>query len=135
MKSLGFSLAVKHKGKKMSDKRIYARNTNTSVVYNGPMNSDFISDPIDFRNMSLGFIQVIYGSPLNFLGSFRLLVSSRLELETFVYLDASDKIMDITCPGIGWNLCCIGYRFVRVQYFANGQGSDEMEIIACGKKG
>jgi len=119
----------------MSDKRIYARNTNTSIIYNGVMDSDFISDPIDFREMSLGFIQAIYGTPTNFWGSFRLLVSSRLELETFVYLDGSDKSMDDTCPGIGWNLCCIGYRFVRIQYFANGQVGGNMEIIACGKKG
>ena len=98
------------------DKRITARNINTSILYDGSMDTDFISDPIDFKEMALGFVQAIYKDNTTHQGSFRLLASGRIELETFAVLPGTEMAMDDTCPAVGWNLCCLGYRFLRVQY-------------------
>ena len=116
-------------------KRVYVRNINTSRLYLGPMTGDIITDFGDFKEMALGFVQAIYTGQTEYKGTFRLLVSGRCEAETYAQLPGSEQTIDPTCPSVGWNLCCIGWRFLRVEYFANGQANGNMEIIALGKKG
>lgn len=115
--------------------RVLVRNLNTSRLYYGNAADDFVSDVADFKEMSIGFVQAIYGAPTEHKGTFRLLVSGRIELDTFALLPGSEQIMDASCPAVGWNLCCIGWRFLVVEYVANGQEDMPIEVIAIGKKG
>lgn len=111
------------------------RNMHKSVIYDGPMGGNFSSEIGDFKEMAIGFIQAIYEGNDNTDGVFRLLVSIDDREDTFALLPGSEQGTDGTCPSVGWNLCCIGYRFVKVEFIANGNTQGNCYIIAVGKKG
>jgi len=114
---------------------IKIRNIYTAELYNGPLDEDFYSEVGDFREMAIGFIQVIYTGINNPLGEFKLLVSLEKDPATFAVLPSSEQNMGGVCNSIAWNLVAMGYRFIKIQYTANGGSTGSARIIAIGKKG
>lgn len=114
---------------------IKIRNVYTAKLYDGPLTDDFYSEIGDFREMAIGFIQAIYSDIDSNLGEFKLLVSLEKGPETFAVLSSSEQTMGGTCNSVAWNLVAMGYRFIKIQYTANGGSTGNVRIIAIGKKG
>jgi len=111
------------------------RNMHKTVLYDGPMTGDFTSETGDFKEMAVGFIQAIFTGNDTTNGIFRLLVSIDDRDDTFALLSGSEQSTDGDCPAVGWNLCCIGYRFIKVQFIANGNAAGSCTVLAVGKLG
>lgn len=111
------------------------RNMHKTVLYDGVMNGNFTSKTGDFKEMAVGFIQAIFNGNDTTNGIFRLLVSIDDRDDTFALLSGSEQTTDGDCPAIGWNLCCIGYRFIKVEFIANGNTQGNCRILSVGKLG
>jgi hypothetical protein len=121
----------------MQDKAILVRNTDQIFLFNGSLADDFKSDIGDLREMTLGFIQIIYSGSAIYDGYFQLYISN-------IYCnDSNDSMfakygepitMDTTCGSIGWNLSKIGYRFIQIRFTKNNVFEGSCRIIARGKK-
>ena len=121
----------------MQLKATLVRNTDQSYLYDGDLTSDFKSDVADFREMTMGFVQVIYKDTDIYDGEFQLYVSN-------IYCNDGDDsmfakygeaiLMDTTCGSVGWNLTKIGYRFGQVRFLKNNVFEGSCKIIARGKK-
>lgn len=121
----------------MQDKAVLVRNTDQIVLYDGPINIDFHSNVGDMREMTLGFIQIIYKDTAIYDGSFGLYISN-------IYCNDGDDsmfasygqsmAMDSGCGSIGWNMSKIGFRFIQIRYVKNNVIAGSCKIIARGKR-
>jgi hypothetical protein len=121
----------------MQNKAVLVRNTDQIFLYDGPIDTDFKSDIGDLREMTLGFVQVIYKDNNLYDGYFQLFVSN-------IYCNDGDDSMfakygepldmDSSCGSIGWNLTRVGYRFIQIRFTKNNVSSGTARIIARGKK-
>lgn len=114
-------------------KVVSVRNMHRSTLYKGNMNGNFVSEIGDYKEMGIGFIQAIFNGNDTTNGTFRLLVSIDHRDDTFALLPGSEQGTDGSCPSVGWNLSSIGWRFVKVEFIANGNTTGNCEIIAVGK--
>ena len=122
----------------MQNKAVLIRNTDQIILYDGTIGSDFKGDVGDFREMTLGFIQIIYNGSAIYDGSFQVYISN-------IYCNDGDDsmfakygqavTMDSQCGSIGWNMSKIGFRFIQIRYTKNNVFEGTCRIIARGKKG
>ena len=121
----------------MQNKAILVRNIDQIYLYNDTMAIDFKSDIGDYREMNLGFIQIIYSGTAIYDGYFQLYVSNIYcnDLDDTMFAKYGEPLtMDLTCGSIGWNLSKIGYRYVQVRFIKNNIFEGNCKIIARGKK-
>ena len=121
----------------MQNKAVLVRNTDQIHLYDDILGADFKSDVGDMREMTLGFVQVIYKNTDIYDGYFQLYISN-------IYCNDGDDsmfakygeplLMDGTCGSIGWNLTKIGYRFIQIRFIKNNVFEGTCKIVARGKK-
>ena len=124
----------------MQDKAIPARNTDRALIEeNTSLGSDFGSNVIDFKEMTLGSIQAIFSNNDALDGEFRLWVSNEYcnqgDVSIFAPYPGSEIELESGCKSLAWKLDRIAFRFYQIRYEANSVTQGEVTIIARGKKG
>ncbi len=99
---------------------------------------DILSDIVNFKEMSVAFVQIILGvggdAPDDDDFSVQLLVSNIKDPDSFVpYGDA--EFIQVGCSGLGWNLRNFGFLYSRVLYKKGSVTAGKFKIIARAKKG
>jgi hypothetical protein len=113
--------------------------TGSGVIHvekNKPMNADFDSGLMDFRDMPIGSIQAYWsGNDVN-TGTVELYVSNLVDENTFTAFPGSLQTMDSGCQAHMFLLSAgvIGFRYAKVRYKANGVSTGVMGVVAVGKK-
>lgn len=113
---------------------ITARNTRlAAVALNKPLTDPFISDIIDFKEMTSGSVQVTrVGGDVND-GQFILEISNFCDANTFSLYPGSK--IDADCDGVNliWLLNTIPFRFARVVYSPGADTVGTASVHARGK--
>lgn len=119
---------------------IQAKNCNRSyAAKNKSMSMDFISDVIDFHDMPMGSIQIIWSGVAGALDcSFKLYASNLPEVSSFdidgTEIDGSEIIPHNNDGCRIWIRDRIGFRYVMIRYTKNGTTDGSVDILAYGKK-
>jgi len=113
---------------------VSARNTKLASINLGiDITSDFKSDIIDFKEMSIIAIQaVIKGADVSD-GDFELQVSLLCDVTTFIKVPGSERPVDPLCPAVGWEYRDFAWRFVRVCYTKGTDTVGAFDLFARGK--
>jgi hypothetical protein len=121
----------------MQNKAVLVRNTDQVILFDGSLDTNFHSDVGDLREMTLGFIQIIYNGTAIYDGSFQIYISN-------IYCNDGDDsmfakygqpvTMDSQCGSIGWNMSKIGFRFIQIRYTKNNVFEGSCRISARGKR-
>jgi hypothetical protein len=105
------------------------------------MNADFISDVIDFKEMVVGSIQVMWDG--NNADDATIVVEATNFVEhenSFDEIDCSEVTLDDDGSKAQrktklFNLGIIGWRYARVKYFHGSNTTGSISVWALGKKG
>ena len=98
-----------------------------------PLNANFSSDIIDYRDMLTGFIQVIWNAPDTFDGFFELWVSAFPDAATMGKYPGSKHAMDADCNSFSWNIQRMGFRYAMVKWTKGTQTTGSVFIVGTGK--
>lgn len=115
--------------------------TNTHRVFIIPVNTSMAADidshVIDFKDMPLGSVQVVWENCNSVIGEFKLYASNFSEVETFTE-DNSIPLSEYTVTAAGgsklWSYERLAFRYMMLKWKANGTTAGSMKSIALGKK-
>ncbi len=113
---------------------ITARNTRLAeVAKDKPLSAVFVSDTIDFKEMTSGSVQVWRKDGDANDGTFQLLISNLCDEDSFALFPESE--VDAACDGqnLIWVLNDIPFRFARVSYTPGTDAVGTASIYARGK--
>ena len=120
-----------------------ARNTHRTYLLKpvtGNMSIDQTSETIDFKEMVVGSVQAKWDGNNALTGKLVVEASNIDEDDWFDEIDCSEVTLDddgtkakrkTKLFNLGW----LGYRFLRVRYFAGDNTQGTIQVIALGKKG
>lgn len=113
---------------------IIARNLALAVIEKDkPVDADFKSNIIDFKEMNTATIQaIVTGADAND-GEFSLEVSLICDENSFVPYPESDRTL-ASCTNFGWEYRSFPWRYVRLCYTANSVSTGTVTIYARGKR-
>lgn len=104
-----------------------------------PMGADFESAVIDFQDMPMGSIQVVWqGAQAPFTGVFTIYASNYPDPSSFdeegCKIDCSELDVTKTAGSLLWIRDRLAFRYALVRYRSNLQVGGTADIIALGKK-
>jgi hypothetical protein len=98
------------------------------------MASDFTSDIIDFRDMKVGSLQVLWEGANQTDGYFQVFTSDFSEPDTFDDMDGSREDVLTAKNSRVFNLGVLGFRYALVKWFHGSVTTGKCQIVAVGKK-
>ena len=128
----------------MSDdlRTVEARNVHRGyLVQDKPMNADFVTPPVDFREMVTGSFHAKWENNNALNGQIILQASNVPKEEWFEDMQCSETTLDDDDSAFGkkrtklFRDTSIGYRYARIRYIAGSNTTGTMTIIVIGKKG
>lgn len=98
------------------------------------LNSGFVSDQImDFKEMNVGFIQLIFDGQGLSDGKFFLEVSLLHDPTTFIRLEDSEKSMS-GCDSVAYSLCNFAWRFARLAFESGAVAQGTLTVYTRAKR-
>jgi hypothetical protein len=101
------------------------------------MAADVESVVIDFRDMPLGSVQVVWENADSTDGEFKLYASNFSEANTFTEDNAiplSDFVVTSPSGSKLWSYERLAFRYMMLKWKSNGTSTGTMKAIAIGKK-
>lgn len=97
-------------------------------------NQDIDSNIVNFKEMSVAFIQCVVEDSNADDYTFQLLVSNIKDPNSFVNRDGP-RAKDAGCNGLGWDVHTFGWLYARVRYRQNTNTAGTVKVIARAKRG
>lgn len=102
------------------------------------LGADFVSHIIDFRDMPMGSIQMLWSGAVALSGTFRIYSSNIPEVSAFdpagTELENSSFALHAASGSRMWIRHRLAFRYALVRYTANGETGGTVDIVALGKK-
>lgn len=115
--------------------------TNTHRLFaipeNTAMSGNHESHVIDFKDMPLGSVQVVWTGSDSTAGEFKLYASNFSEANTFTEDNAiplSEFVVTTAAGSKLWSYERLAFRYMMLKWIANGTSTGTMKAIALGKK-
>lgn len=117
-----------------------ATNVNRSYAAKAqPLNADFASLVIDFKDMPMGSIHAVWAGVTGVLdGQFKIYASDFPEISSFdldgTQIDGGEFVIHNNNGSRIWIRDRLSFRYALVRYTANGVTGGTVDIVALGKK-
>jgi hypothetical protein len=111
------------------------------IAKNEPMNANFVTPPVDFKEMVTGSFHCKWDGNDAANGTIILQASNIPQEDWFDDMECAETILDDDDSAFGkkktklFRDTSIGYRYARIRYLAGSNTTGTMTIVVIGKKG